>query len=49
MSSFSLVESQGIRQMEAGALPTRNDRRKANLVQITVPQYFGGFFSHLKD
>jgi hypothetical protein len=35
--------------MEAGLLPGRNDRRKVNLIQIKVTQYFGGFFSRLTD
>ncbi len=29
--------------MEAGLLRVRNDRRKVNLIQIKVTQYFGGF------
>ncbi len=35
--------------MEAGLLPGRNDRRKVNLIQIKVTQYFGGFFSRLTE
>ncbi len=34
--------------MEAGLLPGRNDRRKVNLIQIKVTQYFGGFSAVLR-
>jgi hypothetical protein len=39
----SLIGSQSIRQIEAGLLPGRNDRRKVNLIQIKAPQYFAAF------
>jgi hypothetical protein len=35
--------------MKAGLLPARNDRRKVNLIQIKVTQYFCGFIRQLKD